>query len=148
MRKFRFRLQSVLRVAEREEQRLKLELARLQEKKQEEQARLQALMEARSQARKELLTKPGSTVDLDKVETLRRHLEDLSEKIIEQRENLARAEAEVADKTLELIEAMKKRQILEKLKEREEREHYITLSRLEAKILDDMNMPRHVAKMR
>ncbi|NIM06543.1 MAG: flagellar export protein FliJ [Armatimonadetes bacterium] len=146
MRKFRFRLQTVLRHAERQEQRLKLELARLQEKRDEERARMDLLIEIRARTRGELLSRPGSTVDLDKIEALRRHLEDLSEKIDEQRALLARMEGEVADKTLEVIEAMKKRQMLEKLREREQREHHITLSRLEAKMLDDLAMPRHAAR--
>jgi flagellar FliJ protein len=148
MRRFRFRLQTVLRYAEREEQRLKIELARLQEKREEERSRLNSLIEARAQTRREMISKPGGAVDLDKIEALRRHFEDLSEQINAQRTLLTQIEGQVADKTLELIEAMKKRQTLEKLREREEREHYITLSRLEAKVLDDLTTPRHAARVR
>jgi flagellar biosynthesis chaperone FliJ len=54
----------------------------------------------------------------------------------------------VEEKTSEVIEAMKKRRILEKLREREKDAHTLALNRLEIKMLDDTTMPRYTMETR
>jgi len=148
MRKFQFRLQTVLRHAEKDEQRLQLELAWLKIQKQEKQSQLEALMEARETTRKEFISRSKGAVDLDRIMVLRQHLESLDEQIAVKQEELALAATRVEEKTSEVIEAMKKRRILEKLREREKDAHTLALNRLEIKMLDDTTMPRYTMETR
>jgi len=148
MRKFQFRLQTVLRHAEKDEQRLQLELAWLKIQKQEKQSQLEALMEARETTRKEFISRSKGAVDLDRIMVLRQHLESLDEQIAVKQEELAQIETKVTEKTSEVIEAMKKRRILEKLREREKDAHTLALNRLEIKMLDDTTMPRYTVETR
>lgn len=148
MRRFRFRLQSVLEYAEQVEEQRRLELAALQEKRRVAAQRLAALVISRAAVRRELIASPGKVLEIDKVEMVRAHLERLAEEIAQQREEIARLDHEHSAKTAEVIEAMRRRKILQKLREREEREHYLTLSRMEEKMLEDLVTPRHAARAR
>lgn len=146
MRRFRFKLESVLRHASRQEQRHTLDLARLQELQRQVQARLARLRETQAARRQALLRCALGAVNLDEIQARRRHLEHLRHRIGEETAALAAAADRVAAKIVEVTEAMKKRKVLERLREREAQEHYLQLSRVEAKILDDLTTPRHTGR--
>jgi flagellar protein FliJ len=146
MKKFRFRLEMVLRVAVREEQRLTLELSRLKMEQQTAQRWLVRLLEGRGRERLRLMEAAQGAVDLEKIKILRSHLDFLAEKINAQRAFLAALEPKVLAKMAEVTAAMKKRKTLERLKERQIQEYQLEVLRQEAKFLDDTTTPRHALR--
>jgi len=146
MKKFRFRLETVLQVALREEQRLTLELARLKMEKQTAQRWLARLTESRNRERVKLMEETEGEVALEDIKLLRAHLDYLAERIDEQRSFLAALEPKILAKMTEVTDAMKKRKTLERLKEKQIQEHQLETLRQEAKFLDDTTTPRHALR--
>ena len=146
MKKFRFRLETVLEVALREEQRLTLELARLKMEKQTAQRWLTRLTESRNRERIKLMEATAGEVALEDIKLLRSHLDYLEERIEEQKAFLEALEPKIRAKMSEVTEAMKKRKTLERLKEKQIQEHQLEMLRQEAQFLDDTTTPRHALR--
>ena len=147
MKKFQFKLQAVLNHTECEEEQRKLELAQLHFKKQQAELELERLVLARMRSREKLTAQQSGTLDMEEINSLREHIEQLSAQVEQQRQQVEALEVEVAAKTEEVLQAMKKRQMLEKLREREEQEYNLAANRLEEKLLDDLIGPRYGSKV-
>jgi flagellar protein FliJ len=146
MRGFRFKLQSVLNHAEREEERRKLELAWLRVQRQEEEMKLAELQQDRTATRAEYLRRSVGPVEVDSLENLHQHLEHLDAAIAAKRHQIAKLDESILAKTAEVVEAMKKRQMLEKLRERAKTEYDLAFNRMEARLLDETTAPRYATR--
>ena len=135
MKKFKFKLQPVLKHAKREEDRLKQELTQLQIRLKDEQDKLSQLEQKRGTARNDYLIKTKGRVDLEEVKTLKKHLEILDKKINSQHIEINLLEEAITTKIPEVIQGMQKRQILENLKERKKHEHITTANRMEINLM-------------
>jgi len=143
MKKFSFRLQTVLDHAQREEDRLKQELSRLQMRLQEAMEKLSQLRQRRLETRADYLKKTKGPVNIDEIKTLKGNLEMLDKVIQQQLKEVADIEDAIAKKIPEVVKGMQKRQILDQLKERKQLEHKKESERLEINLIDDTTTPRH-----
>ena len=81
-------------------------------------------------------------VDLGLLNQQMLHLDLLSKRANEQSLALEKAEKRVRKHREELVQAMKEKQMLEKLKDKKEHRHRMELSKLEAKELDEIALIR------
>ena len=138
MAKFNFRFASNLRVKERLEEQKKLEygkaLAALENEKQKKRILLTE-RENTINSFRESVQKDITPYDL---QMHNNYLGVLKERIIKQDAAIKRAEEFAEKKRLELVEAMKERKIMEKLKEKDFEEFKIAEQLKEQKIQDEI----------
>jgi flagellar FliJ protein len=142
MRKFHFRLQPVLDQALAQQRRIELELARLREALARELERLVRLGEARSARQRRVREASRGRLDLRRLEWERRDLERLVRAIAEQEMVRADLNREIERTSEALVQAMRRRQMLEKLRDRQHDEHRREMTRLEIRQVDDLVTPR------
>ena len=147
MRKFRFKLQTVLELRQAEEDRLLTELGAL---RREEAAEIDRLRQLRTQLRaacdamEDAVAKNAPVVELARCDEYAKAKRD-DVKVQELTLEGVRARAEA--KRVELVEAMKDRQVLESLKNKQEREHILVQAGLEQKQLDDLASVRYARRV-
>lgn len=139
MARFTFRLQSVLNLREKVEDQKELEYARALQKVAEEEAKERTLVE-RKALKTEELTELVSKEGIDPYEVSRYNdfIEVLKERIVEQRKAVATAKAAAEAKRLELVEAMRERKTIERLRENAFEEYLEEEKHLEQKQVDDV----------
>lgn len=138
MKPFEFKLQTSLCLKQKEEDRVKEELQIISSRYQEETRHLMLLAEQSVQLEDRLRKSQEAMVDvvetrlcLDYLPVMRGRIEGQQELV-----NLARAEMESIRQ--KLVEIMRKRKVLEKLKERHYTQYQLELTREEQKIIDEM----------
>jgi flagellar FliJ protein len=114
---YRFRLQSVLDHRQLIEDNIKKELAEIRQQAIENQNKLELLREKEIHTMHALKQEQAQGLSSDAVVAYQRFLRDLSRRITQQRQAIAAIHTQEDEKKEELLEAMKKRQILERLKE-------------------------------
>jgi flagellar FliJ protein len=142
MRKFEFRLRPVLERAQRREQRRQLELAHLQGELTAHQDLLRALRDERSVWLCQLLECQQRSFEIDEMRRRRAHLDSLTDAIDDQRAVVGRLRQQVEDAQAAVVAAMRERQMLENLRDKQQLEHVQAAHRLETKLLDDLATPR------
>ena len=114
---FTFKLQSVLDHRQMIEDNIKKELAGIRQRVIDNQKKLEVLMQKEIDTAYALKKDQAQGLASDSVVAYHAYLKNLSERIFKQRQVIDDIKKEEADKQEALLEAMKKRQILEKLKE-------------------------------
>lgn len=142
---FKFRLQTVLDLANRiQDQKAQL-LATAQARRQSVQELLETLIEQQQTKRDELLAAQQSGVlDLQAIQWSLQFLGSLAERTVAQRVALEKADEEVEAARAELMEAAQKVQVLEKLKQKARADYNLRLDREEAKFIDELATVRFV----
>lgn len=142
MRKFQFRLRPVLERAQRREQQRQLELAHLQSELSSQRNLLRALRDERSLWLCQLLECQQRSFEIEEMRRRRAHLDSLAEAIHEQRSVVTSLHQQVEESQAAVIAAMRERQMLENLRDKQQVEHVRAAHRLETKLLDDLATPR------
>jgi flagellar FliJ protein len=147
MKKFIFRLQTVLDHALRlEEERLQ-ELARLQSLlylKQEEILRAQ---DACRKMRATIGEHQRGLFDAATLQHIRLHLEALQAEVVVREEERSALEAQIAAQMQQVMEARQKRQALEKLREKQWDAYRLASERQDLQNMEDVMLPRHAARL-
>jgi len=141
---FVFRLEAVLQHRQFIEDACKRELAQCLERLTQEKKKFHEFSAARRDAegRVDALSRQGGSIQ-DHLLYIR-YLDRLAVEIRDQKARVAHAEKQVAEKRRSMIAAMKKRKIMEKLKERQREAYEADLRREEQKFLSDMAVIRYV----
>jgi flagellar export protein FliJ len=146
MRKFVFRLQIVLDHALRQEEECLQELARLQ-------GLLFLTVEAIERAKVDvqnmkvfLATQQQGVFDASRLMEWRMHLEALNGVVAAVEQERKALEGQVEAQRQRVLDARRKRQGLEKLRDKQYDDHRMEHERQELKNLEDITLPRHVAR--
>jgi len=137
MAKFSFRLQSVLNVKTQQEDNLKNELGKAIRKLEAEKHKLAQLEDALNNLINEFNEKAKKST-VNKLIEFNEYLSLLTSKIKLQKENVNCAALNVDKVRVELIKAVKERQILDKLKEKKKDEYLLEQKKLEQKTNDEI----------
>lgn len=146
MRPFQFRLQTKLDLTSREEQQIREELeVRLMRRDQiqRELDEIRCKLNEIEDAMKELMMQGFS---LDQFLILNNYLPILRELLFKKELELKRAETEIVETRYQLLEKMKERKILEKLREKEWANYQLEMNREEQKIIDELAINSHFRK--
>lgn len=146
MRPFQFRLQTKLDLTSREEQQIREELeVRLMRRDQiqRELDEIRCKLNEIEDAMKELMMQGFS---LDQFMILNNYLPILRELLFKKELELKRAETEIVETRYQLLEKMKERKILEKLREKEWANYQLEMNREEQKIIDELAINSHFRK--
>ncbi len=144
MRRFRFSLQTALDQALRLEEEASLTLAAAQAE-QARQERVIAALEEQADAAARALTalQQSGELDLPRVTAQRLHLEDTWSQLAEQRLALAELIRKVEECRAHVVECMKKREVLERLKELHAETHRREALAEEGRMLDEVASARY-----
>lgn len=138
MAKFQYRMQSILNIKLKMEDQAKMQFAQAQAKLNEEEEKLQALKNRKSQYESELKICLQAILDLPKIEELQNTIMRMEEFIVEQKREVDRA-AKLVEKAREkLTEVMVERKSHEKLKENAFEEFIQELNSAEGKEIDEL----------
>lgn len=146
MRAFQFRLQTKLDLSNREEQQVREELQILilqREQIQGELAEIQAKLDGIETAIKELMAEGFS---LEEYLVLKNYLPIIRSMRMQKEAELIRAESFITETRSRLIEKMKERKTLEKLREKEWLNYLLEFNREEQKIIDELAINNHFRK--
>ena len=136
--KFNFRLQSYLSLKSKIEDQKRNEFGKAVAALELEKQRLIQLERERDLCIEEFRVKVEKYVDMRNLNQFNLFLERQKDLIKKQHAAIARAEAYVRQKRMELVEAMKDRKILDKLRENEFEEYLDEEKKNEQKVLDDL----------
>ena len=138
MAKFQYRMQSILNIKLKMEDQAKMQFAQAQAKLNEDEEKLQALKNRKSQYESELKICLQAILDLPKIEELQNAIMRMEEFIVEQKREVDRA-AKLVEKAREkLTEVMVERKSHEKLKENAFEEFIQELNSAEGKEIDEL----------
>lgn len=142
MAKFSFRLQSVLNLKKQREDNLKNELGKAMRILEEEKRRL-AILECSLNSLVEEFNNKAKKSTVRKLIEYKEYLTLLACNIKVQKENVNCAAHNVDKVREELLQAVKERQILDKLKEKKKEEYYTEQTRIEQKAIDEIVSYNH-----
>ena len=145
MKKYKFRLQTVLDIkAKKLEQKL-LELAQIVAVLNKEVEIEKQLIQERNTLQSEIITM--NTIDSPKslfeIQNSRGYWGSLGVKIAQQRERIKNVEVFLQAKQAEVNEAVKEKKVLENLKEKEEEKFYQEFLEYERRELDELSISRY-----
>jgi flagellar FliJ protein len=140
--KFRFSLETLLRHRENLEQKARDELLRLIYNYQVELGRRDELRARFQETMKELLLKRAENGTGEELQWFYLYLNRLTQEIQQSTEKLDQLETEVKAQRTVVIEASKKRKILDLMKERKERQFAFALEKQEQKEIDELVVTR------
>ena len=141
---YKFSLQPVLNHRKLVEETLQKELAQLKRDLGDEKHRLKAYKRAKNNVIGELRQKQREGVAISEVLMYVDFLDCLSRDLEKQREIVLEVERQYGDKRVDLIEAMKQRKILGKLRERKEKEYTYEIMRNEQNFLNEVATNRFI----
>jgi len=145
MRAFHFNLQRVLSYRETVEDALMTELAAIAAEHEREVARLDHIRRTRDSFRVSMKEKLAEG-DPEVIRRAHGYLTALSERVVDQVEAVLQIALKKEEKTAEVVEASKDRQVLDRLKEMKATEHRREMQGEEQKFLDEVAGVRHQAK--
>ena len=144
MKKFKFRLEVVLEMRQRELEKKQQEMAEIVQVIEEQKAKLQTIVEAREQTENSLEQLINSSdIDVIMINGHRNYGIKLGNDIRNQEGIIARAMQLLEFKQKEVQEAYKKVKTLEKLKEKQEKQYMAKIDEILAKEIDDIAVTRH-----
>lgn len=146
MKKYTFRLQSILDIKENKLNEKLVELAQIQQVLSEEEEKLDILNEQKNKAYEELIQiySLEKTLDIQEVCNYKGFLGKKTIEIKQQEDRIENVMFFVRAKQKEVNEAHKEKKILENLKEKEQKAYYNEFIKQEAKELDDIATTRYV----
>ena len=141
--RFRFRLESLLKLRRSLEQAAQRELARTLAQLEEARTRVQELQRAQVETVQLRVLAPHQPVDLELWRAVERYLVVLEHRLQQARSRQREAEAQVHEARQELIKAHRAHLMLLRLKERRQEQHALEELRKEAREMDEMAVLRH-----
>lgn len=138
MKPFVFKLQTALNLKLKEEEQVKEELRCLMDRHRAALNVLAALEGQLGQLEDRLRQFQESTVDVEEIQRCLGYLPVMRDKILRQKEVIRQIEAEIDQTRQALVEIMRRRKVLEKLKERHFTQYQLEANREEQKIIDEM----------
>ncbi|MCE1246666.1 MAG: flagellar export protein FliJ [Firmicutes bacterium] len=147
MKKFVFRLETVLDMRRKKEEEVQIKLGEVLTILNQEMAKLEALFDKRNFYQSEITNmKPIATKAMD-VMMYQDYLDSLENTIKQQKEIIRKVEKIVEEVRMELAEAAKSRKIIEKIKENEYEEYMKEFEASERSILDEFGVIAVARKM-
>lgn len=140
---FIFRFETLLTTRRHAEEARQKELSEAKRALAAEQALLRESRETRRRSLMELGRRQGEGFRAADLALFGSYLDRLAREIDARIKRVAAAERRVGQQRLLVIEAMKRRKVLEKLRERDEREFRDTHARNERKFIDEVAIGRH-----
>ncbi len=142
---FKFRLQTVLDLAERVQDQKAQLMGAAEARRQSVIDVLENLLRNEATLRSDLLKAQQSGVlDLQAIQMSLQFLDNLAERVVGQRAALAKVDEEVEAARAELMEAAQKVQVLQKLKDKARADYNREVDRQEAKFIDEIATVRFV----
>ncbi len=146
MRRFQFKLQTVLDVKKKREEVLQAELAQLRELYQQQQESLAHLEEKHLFYQAQLQNQREDQLEIKSILAHLEYLKFIAGQISQQEEELSRLTEALEGKRASLVEASQECQLLEGLKERERVGHLLEYRREEQRFLDEVAQLSFVRK--
>lgn len=145
MKKFKFRLDTILKLKEKALDDKMLELARVTKVLNGEEQKLQQLVDTKAQTNNNLITiyEKSECLNLQEVQSHKDYLTQLAINIKNKEQLLIQIRCAVREKQKEVQEALKEKNILEKLKEKQSEKHYQEMTQKEMIELDDISISRY-----
>ena len=143
---YRFKLQPVLDHRQIVEDELKKELSEIRKQLDHEEQLLKALKRKEMKTVQALKQEQTSGISSQQVITYHTYLERLFARILEQEKTVENRKAEEEQKHVEMIEAVKKRKILEKLKAQGIDRYRQMILEKETKFIDEMSVNQFVRR--
>jgi flagellar FliJ protein len=144
---YKFPLEPVLRHRSFIEENLQKELAMLKNMLSIEKKKLGSYRKARYEFLSELQKKEKEGITISEIVLYFSFIERLSNDIVKQRDRIFEAEKKVDQKRSELIDAMKNRKILEKLKEKKGEAYRQEVMKKEMRFLNEVAVDRFNRKI-
>ncbi len=139
---FKFPLQTVLEYRTILEERILIRFSEAVRRMEKEQNRLDVLVQKRVDLVGTLKDLQESRTSVEKIAILFRGIEKLHEEEKGQREILSEASVDVEAKRQDLLESVKKRKMLETLREKNLEDYERSLADLDRKVMDEMGILR------
>ena len=144
MKKFKFRMQVVLDMREKELEERQMEMAKILTALNAQREKLQFIIQAQENNKNNLeILSTSESLDIPQIQTHR----DYGMKLITDAKNQERiilnTEAILKLKQQEVLEAHQKVEVLKKLKEKQEKEYYKEFLQAEVKEIDDITSARY-----
>ena len=140
---YKFNLQVLLDYRTRIEEGLQIELSQFQRELDNAKQLFFTYQREKSYYEDELVKKEEKEIDLEEGLLYRDYLRGMRIRIVEQRELVAKAKIDFDKKQKELLEATKKKKVLEKVKEKDLKRFMAALERKERIMIDEMGIRRY-----
>jgi flagellar FliJ protein len=144
---YRFKLEALLRHRRHQEEVCQKELAQTERQLADEQGKLRRQKTEKRANIQKLQAKQKERINVSDIILSVNYLQQLSKNIEDQLKNVRDAKNKVNQKRHELIIIVKKRQTLEKLKEKEWQAYQQKMMQNERKQMDEVASTRHARKM-
>ena len=144
---YRFNLQVLLDYRRHIEKGLQIELSRIQRELEEEKQLLTAYQREKCYYEEELARREEKEIDVSEALLYRDYLRGMRIRIKEQRDVVAKAKGDLDIKQSELLNATKKKKVLEKVKEKEWKKFKENLERKERILIDEVGMRKYQRDM-
>ena len=143
MKKFKFRMQVVLDIREKELEERQMEMAKILSALNAQKEKLQVILCAQKEnkARVEKMS-TAEELDIVQLQMHQNYAVKLTNDGINQERIIANTESILKMKQKEVLEAHQKVEVLKKLKEKQEKEYYKEFLQTEAKEIDDLTSAR------
>lgn len=138
MAKFQYRMQSILNIKLKMEDQAKMQFAQAQAKLNEEEEKLQSLINRKSQYESELKKLLQTILDIPKIDEMQNAIMRMEEFILEQKKEVDKAARVVEKARQKLTEVMMERKSHEKLKENAFEQFIQELNSAEGKEIDEL----------
>ncbi len=146
MKKFSFRLQTVLNIKEQKEEKLKNELLQINALKAKQELLLRELDKAKKQKGREKQQCQTEGTSIERLVFFEKHIQGLIKKIEDTEKKIQELNKLYDKKRQEVIQATKEKKIFEKLKERDFRLFNKAVSDAEQKSLDEIAISKYNRK--
>jgi len=137
-KKFKFKLEPVLRYRERIEEEVRGRFAQIQAIRNEKQAQLDSVREDARRARETMNEAKLGNIDVNKIRTLNRYITGLAVSELQRSGELRVIEGEVEKRRLEFVAARQQTKVMTNLKERRIEEHVYEEGQEETRLFDEM----------
>jgi flagellar FliJ protein len=140
---YRFSLQVVLDYRKRIEEGLQIELSQIQRELEKEKQLLLAYRREKNYYEEELVKREEKEINVNEALLYRDYLRGMRIRIKEQRDIVTKAKGDLDIKQNELLNATKKRKVLEKVKEKEWKRFKENIERRERILVDEVGMRKY-----
>ena len=144
---YRFNLQVVLDYRKRIEEGLQIELSQIQRELEKEKQLFLAYRREKNYYEEELVKREEKEINVNEALLYRDYLRGMRIRIKEQRDSVVKAKGDFDIKQNELLNATKKRKVLEKVKEKEWKRFKENIERRERILVDEAGMRKYQRDM-
>jgi len=144
---YRFNLQVLLDYRKRIEEGLQIELSQIQRKLKKEKQSLTAYQREKRYYEEELVEREEKEINVSEALLYRDYLRGMRIRIKEQRDVVAKIKGDLDEKQNELLNATKKRKVLEKVKEKEWKRFKENIEKRERILIDEIGMRKYQRDM-